>query len=290
MYDVPLWSGGSYISPWTQKMENAKRRNDAQYWPIMRTVFAHDLATLPLERFKVWSSVWNVPFVHSNIPEAYVYEYLHALRESPYSNLYKNAAQDPIVGCTESDLYTFLAPFLNDNATATRIQHLAHLLLCGYTPDVLSRMSTIVELGSGIGEMPDIIYKLGFRGKYYIFDLPEIGQLQSWYHQQLGHTQITHTSDVQALPTNADLCIATWSFTEMPLVLRAQLMQQIGKTEQWLIAYSKHIFGIDNEAYLEQVFIPQVRTPETLVQRIDVPYMPWDGGTQYLTVRPSPIY
>lgn len=270
-------------------MEAAKRRGDDQYWPIMRTVFAHDLSTLPLERFKVWSSVWNVPFVHSHIPQAYVWEYLRALRESPHAEVYRRAVQEPLVGCTEGDLREHLALFLSDNASATRVQHLAHLIVCGYTPDVLSKMNTIIELGSGIGEMPDIIYKLGFKGRYYIFDLPEILNIQAWYHRQLGHTHIVHTNDIQQLPIKSDLCIATWSFTEMPLPLRAQLMERIGRTCEWLIAYSRQIFGLDNEAYLQEVFLPHVTTAQTQVQRIEMPFMPWDGGTQYLTVRTSPI-
>jgi len=285
MHDVPLWSGGSYSSPWTQKMEDAKRRGDDQYWPVMQTVLNYDYHTLPLERFKVWSSVWNVPFVHSHIPEPYVWEYLHAIRHTPYGEQYRAAVQEPLIGCTEADLHDHLSLFMNDKASATRVQHLAHLLMCGYTPDVLSRMSTIVEIGSGIGEMPDIIYKLGFTGTYYILDLPEVSQLQRWYHTQLGHTKIVHTNTVHTLPV-ADLCIATWSFTEMPLAVRADLVRQIGQTSQWLIAYSRHIFGIDNEQYLTNVFLSQIAAHSRQVTHIPIPFMPWNGGTQYLTIRP----
>lgn len=283
--NVPLWSDHSYTSLLVQKMERAKRIENGSYWPTMQEVFAHDMQTLPLERFKVWGSVWNVPFVHSHIPREYVWTYLNAIHTSPHAALYQRAVMEPMVGCTPADFHDYLSLFGDTHENATRVQHLAHLILCGFTPDRLAQMDMIVELGSGIGEMPDIVRQLGFKGKYVIFDLPEVSAIQRWYHRQLGHTETFYTNDPTTLP-KADLCIATWSLTEMPFPLRDTLMAALNGTPEWLLAYSKRIFGLDNEAWIQNTFLPpfQDRTDVTTML-LDIPYMPWNGGTKYCAVR-----
>jgi hypothetical protein len=281
---TPIWPDGRQDSFMAQEMILAKQCEDESYWPTMRRIFAHDFDTLPKERFKVWASVWNVPFVHSHIPQEYVWQYMNALRTSSDADTYAAAVEEPLIGCTAGDFRDYLSLFSDSMANATRVQHLSHLLICGYTPEILRSMNTIVEMGSGIGEMPDIIYKLGFRGRYIIFDLPEVSRIQQWYHQQLGHTDITYTSDPDQLDA-ADLCIATWSFTEMPLDLRARLMTRLNRSKSWLIAYSNTIFGLDNEKYMRETFVPSLKGRRYKTTTIPVPYMPWNGGTNYLSVR-----
>jgi hypothetical protein len=51
----------------------------------------------------------------------------------------------------------------------------------------LSPWASILEYGSGFGAMHYLCRKLGFRGAYVSFDLPELITLQRWYlHQALG--------------------------------------------------------------------------------------------------------
>lgn len=281
--NVPIWPNGNINSVPAQDMLLAKHTEDESYWPTLRRVFAHDFQTLPRERFKVWASVWNVPFVHSHIPQEYVWAYLEALHTSKDTELYRQAAQEPMVGCTPADFRDYLSLFADSQESATRVQHLGHLILCGFTPKKLTSMRTIVELGSGIGEMPDIIRRLGFTGDYHIFDFPEVSNIQRWYHQQLGHTRTFYTDNPATLP-HADLCIATWSLTEMPFALRDALMMHLGKSKNWLLAYSNEIFGMDNAAWVERSFLPRVATTKNRVEFRDIPSMPWNGGTRYVSV------
>lgn len=192
------------------------------------------------------------------------------------------ALEDPDVGITEQDrgIYNLFEDF---TTTMNRVQHLAHLLINGWDPESLSKLDTIVELGGGIGDMADIVYKLGFKGKYIIYDFPEVGAIQKWYHDQLGYTNIVHTSDVNDL-CDADLMIGTWSFTEMPIELRDEIMTKIGGTKNWLIAYSNEIFGIDNDKYIRDVFVPRFEESST-IEYTDIPFMPWDGGAKYLSIK-----
>lgn len=277
----PLWSDFDINSKFSKQMIKAKEDNDENYWTLMREVFAHDLETLPLERFKMWASVNLIPFMSTNKNSNYIRIVLDAVS---HDRIYLEALVENMIGLTKKDFNQF-SIFNDIPTTMNRIQHLAHLIICGYTPEALAKMDTIVELGAGIGEMADIVYKLGFKGKYIIYDFPEVGQIQKWYHDKSGLTSIVHTSEIDDLVA-ADLCIATWSLTEMPLDLRDQIIGKIINTKNWLIAYSNLIFGIDNAKYIAEEFIPQFTKHD--VEYIDIPFMPWDGGTKYLTIKHKP--
>ena len=69
----------------------------------------------------------------------------------------------------------------------------------------------------------------------------------------------------------------------MPFDLREQLLERIGESNNWLIAYSNQIFGMDNNKYIQKEFIPRFKNYD--IRFIDVPFMPWDGGTKYLVIR-----
>jgi hypothetical protein len=276
---APIFPDFNHESDMSKRMFMAKQVNDNNYWKVMCEVINHDFNTLPKHRFKAWASVMMVPFMTRAKLTENIRVVLNAMNEDPF---YAEVVKENFVGLTANDFNNIYAAFEDFPTTMNRIQHLAHLIICGYTPEVLSKMDTIVELGGGIGEMTDIIYKLGFKGKYILYDFPEVGQLQAWYHKQLGYDNVVHTSDLNDL-VNADLCIATWSLTEMPLDLRDEVMAKIGDTKNWLVAYSNQIFGFDNAKYIAEDFIPRFTNHD--VETIPLPYMPWDGGTNYLTVK-----
>ena len=58
-----IFSDFDQNSEMSQKAIKAKQVNGPEYWPTMREVFAHDVQTLPLPRFRFWASVHNVPLV-----------------------------------------------------------------------------------------------------------------------------------------------------------------------------------------------------------------------------------
>lgn len=263
-----------------EKMIRAKQINDGNYWKTMCEVFATDIEHLPMERFKVWASVMSVPFMTRARFTDYIGPVLMAAKAS---ETVRNALEEQMIGYNGEADFQHFSMFEDLPTTMNRIQHMAHLVLTGWGPYELSKLDTIVELGGGIGDMADIVYKLGFKGKYIIYDFKEVGQIQKWYHDQLGHTNIVHTSDVNDL-VDADLMIGTWSFTEMPLDLREEIMGKIGGTKNWLIAYSNHIFGIDNDKYIRETFVPQIEENRT-IEYTDIPFMPWDGGAKYLSAK-----
>jgi hypothetical protein len=273
-----IWSDNDPESEYSQTMRKAKSVNSSNFWTEMRKVFAHDIDTLDLDRFKVWASTMIIPlFTIKPIQEFYSI----VSNVVPEDKRYDNALCEPFVGCTEEDFNNHLRILADKNYSANRIQLLSHLLICGWNIEKLASINSIIEIGAGIGEMTDIIYKLGFNGKYSILDFPEIHTLQKHLHDRLEIDNVEYVTDLNNLPV-ADLGIACFSFTEMPIEERDKIIDHMALTKNWLIVYSKHIFGIDNESYIHDIFLKKFQNHN--IKFFDVPFMNWDGGTRYLSI------
>ena len=71
----------------------------------------------------------------------------------------------------------------------------------------------------------------------------------------------------------------------MPFELRDKLMASL-HCDNWIISYSKQIFGYDNDRWMREVFAPQFK--EHTVRFIDKPYHMFDGGSMYLVIEKDP--
>ena len=272
-----IWSDNDENSPYSLKMREAKRVNDSTFWTQMREVFAHDAATLDLNKFKLWASTAIIPLWSFNPIREFFDIVSDVLAEDP---MYDYALTEPFVGCTKEDFDKHFRIVEGKDYSANRVQLLAHLIVCGWDIESLSKLDSIVEIGAGIGEMTDIVHKLGFKGKYSILDFPEVHVLQKHLHDTIGIPNVEYVN-LDSFPV-ADLGIACFSFTEMPLAERSKIVERMTQTKNWLIIYSKHIFGIDNETYIKD-FVKKF--PNHDIDFFDVSFMNWDGGTKYLSIK-----
>lgn len=273
-----IWSDNDENSPYSQKMREAKKVNDSTFWTQMREVFAHDATTLDLNKFKLWASTAIIPLwsIHP------IKEFFDIVTDvAVEDDRYHAALTEPFVGCTKEDFDKHFRIDERNDYSANRAQLLSHLIICGWDIESLSKLDSIVEIGAGIGEMTDIVHKLGFEGKYSILDFPEVHTLQKHLHDTIGIPNVEYVTDLDNFPV-ADLGIACFSFTEMPLEERSKIIERMSQTKNWLIIYSKHIFGIDNESYIKD-FVKNF--PNHDVDFFDVPFMNWDGGTKYLSIK-----
>lgn len=129
------------------------------------------------------------------------------------------------------------------------------------TGKAVHQFKGVIELGAGYGLLVPTLSRLGFTGSYLAWDLPEFLALQRYYTRSLVE-QIeflpVYTSGLKALQ-NASvvlpgpvLLIATWSLSEMPLDLRAQIETVLPPVDACLIAYQEEFRGIDNRAYFKK--------------------------------------
>jgi hypothetical protein len=135
----------------------------------------------------------------------------------------------------------------------------------------VNRFPLIVELGGGYGSLCRLIHKLGFNGRYIIYDLPEFVALQKYYLGSLamplieakdvptGRRGILCTSDLSVLgivtrqEAQAGLFIATWSLSETDPAFREQVMTlpAIDSAGAYLIAYQSDFEGVDNDRFFD---------------------------------------
>jgi hypothetical protein len=129
----------------------------------------------------------------------------------------------------------------------------------------------VLEFGGGYGSMCRLAHRLGFRGRYVIFDLPIVGLIQRYFLESLGipvfdrapvsgdESGVALLSDLKDLVLQfgrergggRSLFLATWSLSETPLSLRKELLALINGFDRYLIAYQESFEDINNLDYFE---------------------------------------
>jgi hypothetical protein len=104
----------------------------------------------------------------------------------------------------------------------------------------IDQLKTVFEVGAGYGAMCIIIDRLGFEGKYYIVDLPELEQIQRKHLNHRGVKCRRKWGEIR----RPDLFIALTSISEIPIKHRQKFMQRI-RPKSYLITYQP-TWGDDN--------------------------------------------
>jgi hypothetical protein len=136
----------------------------------------------------------------------------------------------------------------------------------------------IVEFGGGYGSTCRLIERLGFSGKYIIYDLPAFSALQRYYLSSIGLEVTPHSrpeeqvmviscehelDQVERLIGAADaagpvdktegdirrLFIGEWSISETPTTVRDRFLPITLGFDSHLIAYQSEFGGVDNTTY-----------------------------------------
>lgn len=131
--------------------------------------------------------------------------------------------------------------------SANMINQAYHIALWeNTTGQRIDQLDTIIEFGGGYGAMALLCHRLGFRGKYIIYDLPEFALLQQWFLSQEGVENVSWPKEIAA--TEADLLIALYSLSETPLELRDSFLGKV-KAKSYLFLYSPTWEEYQNSAY-----------------------------------------
>ena len=86
----------------------------------------------------------------------------------------------------------------------------------------LSTFASIVEVGAGYGAMAVVCDRMGFRGEYFIYDLPLFAELQIAHLETRGLNfgVSLGTANVWHMTSNPDLLISCYALDEMEVVMR----------------------------------------------------------------------
>lgn len=130
----------------------------------------------------------------------------------------------------------------------------------------LSEIDQVFEFGGGYGSMCLLASRLGFHGRYVVFDWPEFSAIQKYYlsreniDRSMGKAgsgaDIIFLNEIKDIARVIDknkrtLLIATWSLSECSVELRETIFNETSAS-YFLITYQKEFGGINNEKYFTE--------------------------------------
>ena len=146
----------------------------------------------------------------------------------------------------------------------------------------------ILEFGAGYGGMAKLCNDMGYNNTYYIYDLPELKKIQSFYLNNLNvkHQIINTLSDLQQVNVSdkkKKLFIATWSLSEVSFDLREKILKIIKDFDSVIIVFQNNIWDRNNGEYFKKngIFQQNFSNINKWIKQ-NIPYIKWDGGNYYL--------
>jgi hypothetical protein len=212
-------------------------------------------------RFLTWDVIEETMFV-GNAP--FLRHELSFLRSLPaWRERWRAVIRESAIGAPPRYLF---APYSSGNL----VHHAYHVAsfeeATGTRVDGFDR---VVEFGGGYGSMCRVFHRLGFAGRYTMFDLPAFSSLQAYYLRALGIPLIEAgarpdapgavvDSDIERVgaaleqgPSGRSLFVATWSISETPQGLRDRVLGQVRDADAYLIAIQDVYQEMDNTAYFD---------------------------------------
>lgn len=123
----------------------------------------------------------------------------------------------------------------------------------------INQLQTIVEFGGGYGAMALLCHRLGFDGKYIIYDLPEFSLLQEYYLSQFG-LLATMEWNPKRKPKGIDLFMALYSLSEVEPKKRKDYLVD---AQSYLYLYSGQWEQWDNVNYFQDGVTPTKKWQHT---------------------------
>lgn len=195
-----------------------------------RSLRKHILESEP-ESFLKWSTVRATMYVNA-----------------PFTSTEYKALPDRLRGAAKGKSYGGMTYRGYDTNLIHQAYHLSQWeRVTGQRVESLSR---IIEFGGGYGAMSLICQRLGFKGSYWIEDLPELSALQAFYLSNTARTEQIH----YALPYSyeCDLYIASHSLSEISLEERGRVLRGLRAGSFLFIFHCEHD-GVDNLEWFRQL-------------------------------------
>ena len=140
------------------------------------------------------------------------------------------------------------------------VQHTYHLNLMYnkmnvFIPD--NKITHVVEIGGGYGNLCRLIHEYGYNGKYTIIDFPEIGKIQKdfLHKHSIDSVEFSELDMEQIKPSEEDvsILIATFSINEMPMETREMIEPYYKDYDYLFFAHNTSFDGINNMEYFNDL-------------------------------------
>lgn len=212
-------------------------------------------------QFLNWDVVAGTMFVKYAKYSRTEYGYLRNLADWPR---WKGALREDEAGLPAR------CPF--DITTSCNLVHHAYHVAQfeNFSHETASSFDYVFEFGGGYGSMCRLFFKLGFKGRYLIVDLPAFSALQEYFLKSVGIRILTKdefikgesgvlcVSDIDKLDDliggKKSLFLATWSISESPLFVREKILGKYSNSfDAYLVAFQPKFEDVDNAVYFEKL-------------------------------------
>lgn len=239
------------------------------FWDELRRGLRSDLLEKDPSNFYSWKVIKTM-FYSRTVEEPL--KYLQKRFDWPK---WKKAMEKASIGNSEPCSF-----FPKSNANIVhQTHHIAQLL--DRTGCKIEELDEIVEFGGGYGCMCRLFFRFGFKGKYIIYDLPELLVLQEYFlGQTVGLQNVVFVHDSSMLErqiSSNNLFVATWSLSETNFDLREKIFSVLDPPKYFLIAYRGVFKGINNIEYFAKFIRERLNYTWNDWK---VPYLP--GNERYL--------
>ena len=206
--------------------------------------------------------------VHPRIRSAGRRYLAYLARSQRFSTRIQQALSESPVGMPlVNPHYPFSSPVL--------VQHGYHLVRLLESTDIdLSKLRLVVDFGGGYGSFYRLLRNLGYRDSYLICDLPVMCALQRFYLRNVFPTgpetqapenlrwqsqDVAETLKRETVGRSPSLFVATWSLSETPLSVRAEIAPTLAGFDYVLCAYQRAFGPHDNVQYFTSLekMLPQ---------------------------------
>ena len=232
-------------------------------WLAYRRRFREDVLTRDPRRFLRWPVLW--PMYKRDAP--YIGQCLAHLRaHRDWPSRWRPAVRETAVGDPR--------PFFDYRESSGNLLYQAYHV-CRFEDETGARLPDvdfILEFGGGYGALCRLVYALGFRGTYAIYDFPEFSALQRFYLQahglpttaeprpEPGRPAIVTLSTLDDLdelllgrPPGRAAFVALWSLNETPLAVRDAIMARVMTFDAFVFGYHPQFGEVDNTAWFAAV-------------------------------------
>lgn len=200
-------------------------------WLRRRIEVKRHILTQDPSEFLQWSTIHETMFVGSAPYTDYEFERLMSSGEK-----WQDAIIEPRFG----------NPPMYNEITSGNVIHQAYMLKLfeDLFENSINDFDSIIEFGGGYGAMARMVRRLGFSGRYTIYDFPEFSALQAYYLSNVGVSDVTTISDISDV-IHHELVVALWSMSEAPIEDRDKFLS-LSTPSAMYAAYVPHWDGMNN--------------------------------------------
>jgi hypothetical protein len=236
----------------------APRTDSHQFWTEAEKLLIESLKEMDPRDFTNWTAI-NPAMFHEARRDEFI-----ALKHSSLWPLWKKNLEEDKIGNPTSY-------YLMKDSSGNLVHHAYSLQqLLEHSDIPLSKVKTIFEFGGGYGSFCRLSRRLGFCGKYLIYDLPGFCLLQQYFLRSVFPDVMVDLNGVReggigtfwkekelkkSLVSNEELTwfIAMWSISESPFDTRERFFRIIPQPSVYFIAYHGTFKGYDNCAYFNSM-------------------------------------